>query len=50
MAALQIIDPTAAHHNYADKTVLGHVGRTSDDDAYIQGLYENTIFDPVSGE
>lgn len=50
MAALQIIDPTAAHHNYADKSVLGHVGRTADDDTYFEGLYNNTIFDPVSGE
>lgn len=28
MAALQIIDPQAAGHNYADPTILGHAGRS----------------------
>ena len=48
MAALQIIDPTAAGHNYADPTVLGHGGRytstttpptTMDSDDYYEEIY-----------
>ena len=39
MAALQIIDPEAAKHNYANKNVIGHVGRDDDLDAYMTGLY-----------
>ena len=39
MAVLQIIDPTAAHHNYADQAVIGHKGRKSDEDEYYTGLY-----------
>ena len=39
MAALQIIDPEAAKHNYANKNVIGHVGREDDLDDYYKGLY-----------
>ena len=49
LATLQIIDPTEAHHNYANKEVIGHEGRTGDDDGYIQGLYNKSVFDQVSG-
>ena len=42
MAALQIIDPEAAKHNYANKNVIGHVGRDDDLDDYITGLYPDT--------
>ena len=41
LASLQIIDPTAAHHNYANKDVIGHVKRTEDEDDYYTGLYTN---------
>ena len=47
LATLQIIDPTEAHHNYANKEVIGHEGRTGDDDGYIQGLYNKSVFDQV---
>lgn len=51
MAALQIIDPTAAKHNYANKEVVGHANRTSDDEAYAENVYANSIFDQLeSGE
>ena len=39
LATLQILDPTDAKHNYTNKSVIGHVGRESDNDAYIKGLY-----------
>lgn len=42
MAALQIIDPTAAKHNYANKNVIGHVDRSDDHDEYYDGLYTNS--------
>lgn len=47
MAALQIIDPTAAKHNYANKDVIGHVDRTDDHDTYYDGLYVN---DAITGD
>ena len=60
LASLQVIDPTAARHNYSDKGVIGHDGRSADDDAYYTGLYENSkitgddkrmsVFNQVSGE
>ena len=51
LAALQVIDPEAAKHNYADKKVVGHDGRTADDDEYYTGLYNDvSIFNQVSGE
>jgi len=54
MAALQIIDPTEAGHNYADKTVIGHEGRDHGVDIYGEGpdaatdrdkIYNYSIFD-----
>ena len=56
MAALQIIDPTEAGHNYADKSVTGHEGRNAGLDIYGEGnatddidkVYNNSIFDTVS--
>ena len=55
MAALQIIDPTEAGHNYADKTVIGHNERTSGvdiygvgtPDAYTESLYTKSVFDQL---
>jgi len=55
MAALQIIDPTEAGHNYADKTVIGHNERTSGvdiygvgtPDAYTESLYTKSVFDQI---
>ena len=56
MAALQIIDPTEAGHNYADKSVIGHTGRSAGVDIYGEGnatadidkVYTNSIFDEIS--
>lgn len=54
MAALQIIDPTVAGHNYADKTVTGHENREYGVDIYGEGpdaatdvdkIYNYSIFD-----
>jgi hypothetical protein len=62
MAALQIIDPTVAGHNYEDKTVIGHKGRNAGVDIYGEGneltegeedqakrnrVYDVSIFDEV---
>lgn len=55
MAVLQIIDPTEAGHNYADKSVIGHKGRNAGVDIYGEGnatadidkVYTNSIFDEV---
>jgi hypothetical protein len=51
MAALQIIDPEAAAHNYADPNVSGHGGRYADStgamdsDAYYDEIYdEKSVF------
>lgn len=47
MAALQIIDPTAAKHNYANKNIVGHGNRESDDEAYADDIYANSVFDQL---
>lgn len=47
MAALQIIDPTVAGHNYADKSVIGHVGRNHGVDIYGEGPEEATEMDKI---
>jgi len=47
MAALQIIDPSEAKHNYANKQVVGHQGRDADHDTYFDGLYDKSIFDQL---
>ena len=47
MAALQIIDPTASKHNYANKSIIGHAGRSSDEEAYADDIYANSIFDQL---
>lgn len=46
MAALQIIDPEAAKHNYADHTVLGHNNYRDDKDSkeYYEDIYDKTVF------
>lgn len=49
MAALQIIDPSEAKHNYANKQVVGHDGRDADHDDYFDGLYDKSIFDQLEG-
>ena len=48
MAALQIIDPSEAKHNYKNKQVVGHDGRDADDDDYFTKLYDKSIFDQLS--
>ena len=59
MAALQIIDPSVAGHNYADKSVIGHVGREHGVDIYGEGpeaatdmdkIYNYSIFDADNSE
>ena len=47
MAALQVIDPTAAKHNYANKSVIGHANRHNDEEAYADNIYANSIFDQL---
>lgn len=49
MAALQIIDPEAAKHNYADHNVLGHNSYRDDKDseAYYEDIYSKSIFDQL---
>ena len=42
MAALQILDPDAAKHNYADKQVIGHDDRVADHDNYYDSLYTDS--------
>ena len=46
MAALQIIDPEAAKHNYADHTVLGHNDYRDDKDSkeYYEDIYNKSVF------
>ena len=59
MAALQIIDPTVAGHNYADKSITGHVEREHGVDIYGEGpdsatdidkIYNYSIFDADNTE
>lgn len=47
MAALQIIDPTVAGHNYADKSVIGHANRNHGVDIYGEGPDEATEMDKI---
>lgn len=47
MAALQVIDPTASKHNYANKEIVGHAGRENDEEAYADDIYANSIFDQL---
>ena len=62
MAALQIIDPTVAGHNYEDKSIIGHENRNAGVDIYGEGneltegkedqakrnrIYDISIFDEV---
>lgn len=42
MATLQIVDKTDTSHNYKNKTVLGHGGRTKDSD--VNDWYTKSIF------
>lgn len=46
MAALQIIDPSAAAHNYPDHTILGHNTYRDDKDSeeYYDDVYDKSIF------
>lgn len=46
MAALQILDPDADKHNYADKSIIGHENRENDEEAY-DDEYSNSIFDQL---
>ena len=42
LATLQVIDTAAGGHDYTDETVLGHRGRTKDEEA--AGWYSKSIF------
>lgn len=42
MAILQVLDNNAATHNYRTKSVMGHEGRTSDED--VDKWYSKSIF------
>lgn len=42
MALLQVVDSTDTTHNYKNKNVLGHDGRTKDSD--VDSWYANSIF------
>lgn len=53
MAALQIIDPEAAKHNYADHSVLGHNSYRDNLDSkeYYEDIYKNSVFlDPEAAD
>ena len=43
MAVLQVLDNNAATHNYRTKSIMGHEGRTSDDD--VDQWYSKSIFE-----
>lgn len=43
MAVLQIIDKTDTSHNYRDKSVMGHEGRTKDSE--VDSWYTKSVFD-----
>ena len=42
MATLQVVDKTDTTHNYKDKNVLGHEGRTKDSD--VDSWYTKSVF------
>lgn len=42
MATLQVLDNTDTSHNYRNKNVIGHGGRTSDSD--VNKYYKESIF------
>lgn len=48
MATLQIIEPQADTHNYPDASVIGHAGRTSDED--VDKWYPFSLFEENTGE
>lgn len=42
LATLQVIDTAAGGHDYTDEAILGHKGRTKDEEA--AGWYSKSIF------
>jgi hypothetical protein len=36
-------------HNYADKTIMGHMDRENDEEAYDDDVYATSVFDNISG-
>lgn len=42
MALIQVVDSTDTTHNYKNKNVLGHEGRTKDSD--VDQWYGNSVF------
>ena len=48
MATLQVVDKTDTTHNYKNKNILGHAGRTKDSD--VDSWYSKSVFSEVAGE
>lgn len=48
MATLQVVDKTDTTHNYKNKDVLGHDGRTKDSD--VDSWYSKSVFSEAAGE
>ena len=48
MATLQVVDKTDTTHNYKNKDVLGHDGRTKDSD--VDSWYSKSVFSETAGE
>ena len=48
MATLQIVDKTDTTHNYKNKEILGHDGRTKDSD--VDSWYTKSVFSEAAGE
>lgn len=48
MATLQVVDKTDTTHNYKNKNILGHDGRTKDSD--VDSWYSKSVFSEVAGE
>lgn len=48
MATLQVVDKTDTTHNYKNKDVLGHDGRTKDSD--VDSWYSKSVFSEPAGE
>jgi hypothetical protein len=47
MATLQVVDKTDTTHNYRNKDVLGHDGRTKDSD--VDSWYSKSVFSKAAG-
>lgn len=48
MATLQVVDKTDTTHNYKNKDVLGHNGRTKDSD--VDSWYSKSVFSEAADD